>query len=272
MKFDYKYIIALFLSFIGIALTIWYANVPTDSKSLSMNVLSKGLLNVVGESKINGLKVFIDDYEINKPALTVLTLKNTGTVPIRSTDFESDIVIIIDETVKLIRASVIKSEPEWLNATISVKESKAYFSPVLLNPNESVTINIFSEGLPKSVSTRSRIAGIKEIITDESEKVKKNQTLSLIKLGGAFLTAISLVSIYSNLSFTSKSRSTINKPTLFTVVIILTLVVQFLMFSAIEDLLGIEGFWEQIFSFFVMVILASPLSSLLNRIGVQLEK
>src|SRR5690606_28861479 len=118
MKFDFKYTIALFVSIVGASVSIWYANVPATEKSLSLTILSQSLLNVAGESEIEGLKITIDEKEIAEPALIVLKVENDGIIPIRSDDFESDLEIILEGDINLIRASVIQTRPEWIKPSI----------------------------------------------------------------------------------------------------------------------------------------------------------
>jgi len=274
MKLDYKFF-TLFLSILGVTLTIWFANTPSSEKSLSINVLSKGLLNILDGSEIKGLKILIDESEMLAPALTILTIKNNGSSPIRSDDFESDIEIIFEGTTKLIRASIIKTQPEGLKASISVKGSKAYLAPILLNPDDSVTINMLSEGLPETVSTRSRIAGIKDIKTGEPEGKKESQKRSYIRLAAAFTVAIALTAIYdiaiaaifgSILSIPTYSTE-ISKPVWILVILTLITSTQTLMFAANEVLFGFKEFWQQLLSFFAMIVLAWPCGSFLNRVG-----
>src|SRR5690606_10967548 len=125
---------------------------------LSLTILSQSLLNVAGESEIEGLKITIDEKEIAEPALIVLKVENDGIIPIRSDDFESDLEIILEGDINLIRASVIQTRPEWIKPSILTKDSIISIASMLLNPNESITVNILTEGLPTLIETRSRIA------------------------------------------------------------------------------------------------------------------
>lgn len=262
MKVDFKYILVLIISIVGVSLTIWYANKPPSIKSLSLKIDSKSLINAVGEQDIPGLKIFIDKNEIENPALTVLTIKNNGSIPIRSADFESDIEIILEENTQLIRATVIKTHPEGLKVTARVNKSNAYISPLLLNPEESVTISLISQGLPNAVNTRSRIAGVSKIAIDEP---KINHVISYFKLVLAFIVSIPFVALYSPTNPIPKTTIILNRRTWFMVVIILLAVAQFLTFTAIEDIFGFESFWKLMGSLFVVLLLALPLSLRLNQ-------
>lgn len=262
MKVDYKYLFALLVGVIGVSLTIWYANKPPSTKSLSLRLDSKNLINAAGNQDISGLKIFIDKKEIENPSLTILTIRNNGSIPIRSSDFESDIAILLEEDTQLIRATVIKTHPEDLKVSVKVEKSNAYISPLLLNPEESLTLSLVSEGLPGSISTKSRIAGISNIEIDEP---KNSHAISYIKLLSAFVVAIPLVALYGPTTPVPKPTTPLNRRTWFMVVMILVSVVQLLTFDAVEDIFGFDDFWKLMCSLFVVLLLALPFSLKLNQ-------
>lgn len=256
---DLKYIAAILIGIAGLTATIWYANAPITSKSLSLSIKSISPLNIVGETELPGLKILVDDKEVIEPALTVLILENNGATPVRSSDFESDIEILLGKEVQPIRAAVVSSRPEKLVASLSVTNSRVLLEPLLLNLEDNVTINILSNGLPKTLDTTSRIAGIKEIELIESADSKKENIRAFILITAAFLVAIPTICLFSP----TKPWPPVIVPVrrrlwLCVVLALMVFAIGLAVFGL--DLIGIDSGWRQLFSIYAIFILAIPLA------------
>lgn len=267
MNLDYKYLFAIFLALVSLAATIWFAFFPPSTKSLTLTIASKSTLKTVSESKVPDLKVFVDETELKYPALTVLKLHNNGTIPVRSDDFESNIKILLDNGARPIRATAVETTPDWLKVIVAIDDSQVQIEPLLLNPGDSVTLNILSDGLPSSITTLSRVAGLSSITVQNEEKT--NQTITAFFLfSAAFIIAIPMSALYSLLL----EQEGIRLPLIFnisrrlwlTTVIVLVFILVALASSAAE-LLGVNTWWMQILIIYVTIALAIPTTKLLNH-------
>lgn len=272
MKIDLKYYFAVILSIAGLSATIWYANLPSAAKSLTLNILSKSPLSTISESVVPGLKIFVDEAELERPALTVLTIRNNGTDPIRSDDFEGDIEILMGNEVQLIRANVIKTQPDWLKPTVALLDSQINIKPVLLNPEDSITINILSDGFPESISSRARIAGVKNVLIVDSATAKPSKVKTYVLLVVSFFVAIPTMGIlffWGELWF--PPVLSVSRRMCLAILAALSLTYIGLVMSSVERL-GINAFWKQMIFVYVILVLSIPFALWLKRCPPEPEK
>jgi len=271
MKIDWKYIFAVILGIAGLAATIWYANLPPAAKSLVLNILSKSSLSTIRESELPGLKIYVDEIQLQKPALTVLTLSNNGTTPVRSDDFEGDFEILIGNEANIIRTSVAKTTPEWLNPIVYLENSRIHIKPILLNPEDSITLNILSNGIPESISSRIRIAGVNGVPVVDSSTTKPNKINAYIMLIFSFFTAIPTMGLVL-----------ISGPIPPTIIIVrrrLTISLMMVSFMACVglamtslEILGVNVFWKQMMFVYAIIFSSIPFAFWLNKFPSKSEE
>lgn len=65
--------------------------------------------------------------------------------------------------------AVHSANPKSLEARVTPTEQSVVVAPLLLNPEDKVTISILTSGGPPSFSPHARIAGVAEIRLDDSQ-------------------------------------------------------------------------------------------------------
>jgi len=266
MKIDLKYFFAIILSVAGLAATFWYANLPPESKSLTATIISKSALSAVKESELPGLKIFVDDTQLKLPALTVLKIRNDGSTPIRAADYENDIVILFGEAVQPIRANVVNTQPDWLKPLIDLHKSQINLKPIMLNPEDSITINILTNGFPESITARSRIAGLKNVLVADSATTKTSDLLAYLMLGASFILAIpaaGLLGCYKGVRPPLVLHMSRRLWVAATLAVLIPAV--WLVMSAVEWL-GISTYWKQMMVVYLIMIVSSPFAFWLKRL------
>ena len=143
-----------------VTITIFYKN--RKLKSLCYNILTNTPLLTIDEGLEGKIKIYyLEEPSVEKPIknLSVIILKffNNGNEPIKSSDFESlesndvekSIKISFGQNMNVLSAEQIDSSPKKINATLNYSADQVYIEPLLLNPNDSITIKILLTGNDK---------------------------------------------------------------------------------------------------------------------------
>ena len=114
------------------------------------------------------LQVYLDGELINDPWLTAVFAYNPGYIPITKEDYDDGMLILAsDPPIKIIAVFGFESYPETVKPIWDVQESTVIFRPFLLNPGDSFSIGILTDG-----KTRMMIQG--RIIGGEIKKVTES--------------------------------------------------------------------------------------------------
>lgn len=148
----------------------WQVYLERTSKSLSGRVVSQSPLQPDSTSSLPGLKVTVDGIPLEKPYLTVIEIKNSGTRHIQSSDFEADIELRINSEARVVRAQVATVQPQDLDVKIAGEQKSIKIAPLLLNPGDSFSLSILSAGDKPVFTPRARIAGVGKLELDEASK------------------------------------------------------------------------------------------------------
>jgi hypothetical protein len=167
-RLDWKYLVTLFAAVAGIAVPVWLWRTDLVSHSVKVKIISQTALQPDGVSAVSGLKISVDGKELEAPYLTVIDIKNDGARPILATDFETPLEIKTFEKVKTARARVTATAPKDLLPIITSNDDVLKLQPLLLNPNDSVTIAFVTSGGLPNFSARGRIAGISVVELEDS--------------------------------------------------------------------------------------------------------
>ena len=163
MRFDWKFILMLLVTLLGIGVPVWLWQYDLHAKSLAVRVVSSVDLHAPQASSLPGLQLTLDGIKVDAPVLTTLELLNDGSKPIPSTDFEGSFELLVAAGAKPLEAKVAAVEPTSLAATIETDLQVIRLKPLLLNPNDKITINILTSGQTPSFTPRGRIAGVSNV-------------------------------------------------------------------------------------------------------------
>lgn len=159
-----EYIVGLSTFLFGALITIWVYKRQTKQKELSYNLRSSNLLRYSNSVK-DDIEVTYKGEVVKNLTAVEISFQNTGEVPILHSDFEEDIVILLEEKEVIFSADIKETSPLNLSAEI-VKKSPHGLSIQcgLLNPKDKflILMLIDSATIPK-IDIYSRIAGIGKI-------------------------------------------------------------------------------------------------------------
>lgn len=154
----------------SLAVPIWLWRADLNAKSLSFQLASQVPLTTETAGTIKGLEVLMDGIQIKSPTLSVVTLVNDGKKPLPTADFETPLELRILEGSTVVRAEVTSTRPKDMEAKITWDKKMVRFTPVLLNPDETITVSILSEGAKPTFSPRARIIGVSSVDFVDSTK------------------------------------------------------------------------------------------------------
>lgn len=136
-------------------------------KKLSYQVLTDSTL-ITNFSNYDGkMKILFENEVLDDASIKLVKIVNNGKIPIHTNEFETPIFLrfgSLDENkeVKIIYAEKEFSNPNNLNYSITINRNTVYLAPLLLNPNDEISIKVItSDGYFMGVD--ARISGIKQI-------------------------------------------------------------------------------------------------------------
>ncbi len=116
-----------------------------------------------GTEEISGqLKILYKGKVVKNVSLLVIKLMNTGNVPIISSDYERNVELVFNNCDKILSAEISESTPSNLSGEIYLSEKSVGLKPLLLNPNDSITLKILLSG-SLDFFINGRIVGINKI-------------------------------------------------------------------------------------------------------------
>lgn len=210
LRFDWKFGITTFIALAGLALTWYVLQTDLGAHSLTIRLVSSSALQPSKSAQFKDLQITLNGLPIQSPYLSSFELKNTGSKPILSGDFEGPIRIFSNSEERFISAQLDGTDPNNIPVTITNSDDSVRISPFLFNPKDAVTFSIITSGNSPHFSVQSRIAGVKEILFEDSS-VKKGNLTTLVFSGVS--AAISLLLYVGYLAFAAlKPKVIITRP------------------------------------------------------------
>ena len=160
---NWKWLITTVITFIAVLLPAVLFWAGEKEKVISYDVKSSSPLVLTENIVDSNLKITFNDQPLKKAYLSVITIKNTGAIAVRATDFESPIKIQLGEGVKAIDSVAFNAQPESLEPELENKNSTVSITPILLNPEDSISIRILTSDKTPDIKLSARIAGIKKL-------------------------------------------------------------------------------------------------------------
>ena len=117
------------------------------------------LVNVEDEIK-SKLEIFFDKKLVENVTLLLIKIANLGDEPIVTTDYETPITIEFGESSDILETSIESVSPEDLNPEVTNTKSVISILPLLLNPQDAITIKVLVANFDGVVNVLCRIAGV----------------------------------------------------------------------------------------------------------------
>jgi hypothetical protein len=205
MRFDWKFVIGIILAIAGIIVPVILWQFDLNAKSIKVRLVSSTELQSSISASIPDLRLMLNGDIISSPILSQIEIINDGSKPIPASDFETPLEININNNSKIIRSTLISTDPKNLKPVIDFKNQTIQIQPLLLNSGDTIKISILSSGAIPTITANARISGINSIIFDENLR-STNKKYSIILKG--VISVIGLILSFSILAIYILSSST----------------------------------------------------------------
>lgn len=179
--------ITLIVAVISLAWAIWSGYLGLKPHSLEFKLVSQVAIQPKETGAISGIQVTVDGIQVESPYLSVLELTNNGGKPIPKSDFEAPLELRAGTGVRVVRAQVTATSPKDIEAHLEAAQDVVTLSPLLLNPDDTITISVLTAVKPPIFTPRARIADISTLSLSDGTKNSSNLfeiiLLSILILG-----------------------------------------------------------------------------------------
>jgi hypothetical protein len=111
------------------------------------------------------LQITLDGEPIKTLSTVDITVFNDGNIPIVPTDYVEPISIGFQEGARVFAHSIVEASPEGVKPVVTRTGNTFVVDPLLLNPNDEITIQFLVEAEPMARhSISARIAGVKAFL------------------------------------------------------------------------------------------------------------
>lgn len=187
MKFDWKFLLPLLAAVASVAAPIWLWQADQNSKSLSIKLATRISIQPKELGTISGVEISAGGIQLTKPHLVVFEIRNNGSKPIPTADFESAVKIKVTSDTKLVRADITDKSPKDIDATLVSDSESMSLKPTLLNPGDAVTVTAITSGDGPIFQSMARIVGISSVtLEDGTTKKPDNPRRFFLALGSVF--------------------------------------------------------------------------------------
>jgi hypothetical protein len=141
-----------------IAISLYFLNRKRKSLVYEYLALTK-LLSM--QKEISGrVRILVDDTEVQDVGLVQIRISNTGTEPIRISEFVRPISFSVFRSARIIEAEVSDKTPLNIDAEIVKENQKATLRPTLLNSKNSLVIKLLIANFDGDIAADARIEGV----------------------------------------------------------------------------------------------------------------
>lgn len=254
-------LVTVLITMAGVVVPIWIWRADLTAKSLEFRVASQASLEPAKSGDIKGLQITLGSTPLDRPYLTVVELLNDGSKPIPSSEFEGPVEVRLSGITKIVRAELVSVNPTSLEAKISASEHSISIAPLLLNPEDKLTISVLTSGGPPSFSPRARIVGVTEIKFDDSQGKSHAWKLSGAALLFAFL--LFVASDITNHAFSAGNPVMLRKRAAVLVSSVTGMIGSGLFFIFLWSV-GVHSWWQILLAFILLWFVTGIVATLWN--------
>jgi len=156
-----KWVISTVLAIVAIIVPYGIYFLSLENKNMDFEIISHS--GLVGEKNIiKGLEIKINDEAIKTLTFHSFIIRNSGSLPILSKDFEKPIKIYFKDNSTIYSSEVKRKQPSNLSVISRESENCLLIEPLLLNHNDEFVIDLYSSST-EYPAIDARIAGIPAI-------------------------------------------------------------------------------------------------------------
>jgi len=206
--FDWKFFSTLILAAAGVLVPIIIWQVDLPSNALSLRLTSSIALQPTIEHSVQDIQIVLDGVNIEEPYLSTLELSNDGSQPIYSKDFDGNLEIYVDQG-GIVRVNVESTQPNGIPIVLKSENKTIKIKPLLLNPQDTISIMVISSGGAPIFKPMARIAGISEVMYEDYTSKGSEWRKAIFLFPLAYLSFIlyffySVIVMYPNSQYLSR--------------------------------------------------------------------
>jgi hypothetical protein len=137
--------IGALLALVSIILAVWIYVLQRAQKRIAFGYLQYRRLLTVAEEVKSRVTVLLDGNPVHDVGMLICGIKNSGNVPIASSDFVGPIRLHIKNST-ILSVSVPKQSPSNLAVTANTEGQTIVIQPLLLNPGDYFTVQLLLTG------------------------------------------------------------------------------------------------------------------------------
>lgn len=249
--------LTLLVTVLSVLVPVWIWRADLSSRSLQVRLVSQVALEPDISGSIEGLQISISGVPLKAPYLSVIELSNNGDKPIPSADFEAPLEILVTDGALVWRAEVTETRPKDIEVDLSLDPVVIEIKPLLINPNDAITLSVLTSGRKPVFTTRARIAGVSIVpIEDNPGKPPTIQKAAFLLFAALLLFIASSI---TNDSFISNEPVLLRKRAAI-LVSAATGVTGAAAFMAFLDTVGVTDAWLTIIGFVAIIFSAIVVS------------
>lgn len=154
-----------------------------SKRRLAYEVVSNAQLVGVKSEVQNKIKIYYENKLVENVHLVSIRIINSGNQPISIDDFARPISIQLGSNTNILTSEVLGLNPKDLDVSILKMQNSVEIQPLLLNPNDSLTLNILISDYRGGLEVSARVRGISNIeIYRKPESIKSIFLFPLVVL------------------------------------------------------------------------------------------
>jgi len=182
------------LEILAILVTIIiYLLYQRKKREFSYSILSETRLFTIHDEVRDRLQVLLDDNPIDDLYLLIIRYQNSGNVSLVTEDFDSDIIMDLNEKAQIISNEIIETIPDDLEYTIRGGGNQLRLTPKLFNEGDSITVKVLISDFENILRVHGRIVGVSQIKMREWDPALYRRT----RIIGVFLVALTTFAYFT---------------------------------------------------------------------------
>jgi len=156
---------------ITVSTTLWILN--QRNKEISFNILrEENLIRVRGTAR-KRLEVTFDGKPVEDLSLAIVRIFNSGHLPVQASEFQVPINLKVAGLANILSASVLSTSPGDLDERfskdgvsapmITIEPQKVTLNPVLLNRQDSITIQLIIKDYSGNLTVGGHVLGVRNL-------------------------------------------------------------------------------------------------------------
>jgi hypothetical protein len=148
----------------AIAVSFWLYYESRPVKKLRVEILSNSPVVSLTSDVPKELQILYRGKPVQTLSLILLRLANTGTEPIRESDYSEPIRVSVSQNAEIGQVMVQETRPDgiYLAPTI-IANNQVELTKVLLNPGDQAVLKILVLNNDKTLKVNARIAGVRDL-------------------------------------------------------------------------------------------------------------